>query len=71
MIVGNQAEDERQREGDSFWRDDGPLYLVSSRAGGEGMNLQVARRLVHLDVPWNAMEMEQRVGRVKWRHRIL
>ena len=26
--------------------------------------MQVARRLVHLDVPWNPMEMEQRIGRV-------
>lgn len=24
----------------------------------------MARRLVHIDVPWNPMEMEQRVGRV-------
>ena len=38
--------------------------MVSSRAGGEGINLQVARRLVHIDVPWNPMELEQRVGRV-------
>ncbi len=38
--------------------------LVSSRAGGEGLNLQIARRLVHVDVPWNPMEMEQRIGRV-------
>lgn len=37
---------------------------ISSRAGGEGINLQVARRLVHIDVPWNPMDMEQRVGRV-------
>ena len=27
-------------------------------------DLQVARRLVHVDVPWNPMELEQRVGRV-------
>src|SRR5206468_3816217 len=31
---------------------------------GEGINLQVARRVVHVDVPWNPMELEQRVGRV-------
>jgi len=48
----------------AFWRDDGPQFLVSSRAGGEGLNLQVARRLVHVAVPWNPMELEQRVGRV-------
>jgi hypothetical protein len=64
LIVGNQDDIERTREIESFWTEDGPQYLVSSRAGGEGLNLQIARRLVHVDVPWNPMEMEQRVGRV-------
>jgi superfamily II DNA or RNA helicase len=64
LIVGNQDDTERNQEIDAFWREDGPQYLVSSRAGGEGLNLQIARRLVHVDVPWNPMEMEQRIGRV-------
>ena len=64
MIIGGQTDQVRQAEIDRFWRPDGPRFLVSSRAGGEGINLQVARRLVHIDVPWNPMEMEQRVGRV-------
>ncbi len=64
LILGGQSDAERQREVEAFWRPDGPRYLVSSRAGGEGINLQVARRLIHIDVPWNPMDMEQRVGRV-------
>ncbi|CAN5330732.1 hypothetical protein BH09GEM1_BH09GEM1_42430 [soil metagenome] len=64
VIIGGQSDDERDREIDAFRRPDGPRLLVSSRAGGEGLNLQVARRLVHVDVPWNPMELEQRVGRV-------
>jgi len=64
IIVGGQSDDDRDKQIQSFWRSDGPRLLVSSRAGGEGINLQVARRLIHLDVPWNPMEMEQRVGRV-------
>lgn len=64
LIIGNQTEQERAAEVNAFWEPAGPQYLVSSRAGGEGLNLQVARRLVHVDVPWNPMEMEQRVGRV-------
>jgi len=63
-IIGAQSEQKRTEEINAFWRPDGPQFLVSSRAGGEGLNLQVARRLVHVDVPWNPMEMEQRVGRV-------
>src|SRR5215204_5907001 len=61
---GGQTDQARQEEIDRFWRPNGPQFLVSSRAGGEGINLQVARRLVHIDVPWNPMELEQRVGRV-------
>ena len=64
LIIGDQTQDERHRQVDAFRRADGPQFLVSSRAGGEGINLQIARRLVHVDVPWNPMELEQRVGRV-------
>ena len=64
MIMGGQSDAERQQQQDWFWSKDGPRFLVSSRAGGEGINLQVAHRLVHIDVPWNPMELEQRVGRV-------
>ena len=64
LILGGQSDAERQKEVEAFWRPDGPRYLVSSRAGGEGINLQIARRLIHIDVPWNPMDMEQRVGRV-------
>jgi superfamily II DNA or RNA helicase len=64
LIVGGQSDAERDLQVSEFLRPGGPRFLISSRAGGEGINLQVARHLVHLDVPWNPMEMEQRVGRV-------
>jgi superfamily II DNA or RNA helicase len=64
LIVGGQSDAERTEQVNRFWDPKGPRFLVSSRAGGEGLNLQVARRLVHLDVPWNPMELEQRIGRV-------
>jgi superfamily II DNA or RNA helicase len=64
VIIGGQSDDERDAQIAAFRRANGPRILVSSRAGGEGLNLQVSRRLVHIDVPWNPMELEQRVGRV-------
>lgn len=64
LIIGGQSDWERETQIDRFRKFDGPRFLVSSRAGGEGINLQIARRLVHIDVPWNPMELEQRVGRV-------
>jgi superfamily II DNA or RNA helicase len=64
VIVGGQTEQERKQQVDAFRQPDGPQFLVSSRAGSEGINLQVSRRVIHLDIPWNPMDMEQRVGRV-------
>ena len=64
IIIGNQSEGERQQQVEEFQSIHGPRFLVSSRAGGEGLNMQRARRLIHLDVPWNPMELEQRIGRI-------
>lgn len=64
IIIGGQSDAERDQQVAQFRNPEGPQFLISSRAGGEGINLQFSRRLVHLDVPWNPMEMEQRVGRV-------
>ncbi len=64
LIVGGQDRDTRRQEIERFRRADGARVLVSSRSGGEGINLQISRRLLHFDIPWNPMEMEQRVGRV-------
>jgi superfamily II DNA or RNA helicase len=63
LIIGGQSDAERDAEVKRFWSKLSQ-FLVSSRAGSEGINLQCARRVVHVDVPWNPMEMEQRVGRV-------
>ncbi|MDF1597630.1 MAG: helicase-related protein [Acidimicrobiia bacterium] len=38
--------------------------LVSTDAGGEGINLQFAHVVVNYDLPWNPMRVEQRIGRV-------
>lgn len=69
VIVGGQEPSERRKAIDDFTSPGrlGRRVLVSSAAGGEGINLQVARRLIHFDLPWNPMVLEQRIGRV---HRI-
>ena len=38
--------------------------LVSTDAGGEGLNLQFCHVIVNYDLPWNPMRIEQRIGRV-------
>jgi SNF2 family DNA or RNA helicase len=47
-----------------FRRADGPRVLVCTAAGREGINLQFARILFNFDLPWNPMDMEQRIGRI-------
>ena len=38
--------------------------LVSTDAGGEGLNLQFAHIVINYDLPWNPMRIEKRIGRV-------
>lgn len=38
--------------------------LVSTDAAAEGRNLQFSHHLVHFDLPWNPLQMEQRMGRI-------
>lgn len=38
--------------------------LVSTDAGGEGINLQFAHVVVNYDLPWSPSRIEQRIGRV-------
>jgi superfamily II DNA or RNA helicase len=47
-----------------FWEPEGARLLVSTSAGGEGINLQCARILFNYDLPWNPMAVEQRIGRI-------
>ena len=43
---------------------DGPRVMICTAAGREGINLQHARILFNFDLPWNPMDMEQRIGRI-------
>jgi superfamily II DNA or RNA helicase len=47
-----------------FRRPDGPKVLVCTAAGREGINLQFSRVLFNFDLPWNPMDLEQRIGRI-------
>lgn len=38
--------------------------LISTDAGGEGLNLQFCHVIINYDIPWNPMRIEQRIGRV-------
>ena len=47
-----------------FKQINGPRVMICTAAGREGINLQHARILFNFDLPWNPMDMEQRIGRI-------
>jgi len=47
-----------------FREHDNVRFLVSTEAGGEGINLQFCHICINYDLPWNPMRLEQRVGRI-------
>lgn len=48
------------------FRDELPV-LLTTEAAGEGRNLQFCHVMINFDLPWNPMQIEQRLGRI---HRI-
>jgi hypothetical protein len=64
-LEGKTLDAESKRRSQQVFRDDPNVrFLVSTEAGGEGINLQFCHILVNYDLPWNPMRYEQRVGRV-------
>lgn len=48
----------------SFQNDTDCRIIVCDETGGEGRNFQNAEQLIHLDIPWSANTLEQRIGRL-------
>ncbi|MDD2856003.1 MAG: helicase-related protein, partial [Desulfuromonadaceae bacterium] len=61
-LNGSMDMDERKQAQDSFR--ESVRVLISTDAGGEGLNLQFCHVIVNYDLPWNPMRIEQRIGRV-------
>ncbi len=62
---GNGAADERGKRVERFLKDPSVRVLLSSEVGAEGLDFQEASNaVVHYDLPWNPMKVEQRIGRV-------
>jgi len=62
-IVGGPLEDKIAAI-ESFWDSNGARFLISTSAGGEGINLQIGHIVFNYDLPWNPMAVEQRIGRI-------
>jgi SNF2 family DNA or RNA helicase len=67
LITGAQTEDERQKAVDDFQEGRIKWILFTAQAGGVGITLTTARRLVMLQRPWSLVDHKQALDRV---HRI-
>lgn len=63
MLHGGVPSDRRPALLERFRQDDEVRVLLSSEAGGVGLNLQVASYVIHLDLPWNPARLDQRTSR--------
>jgi SNF2 family DNA or RNA helicase len=67
LITGAQNEEERQRAVDDFQSGKTKWILFTAQAGGVGITLTAARRLIRLQRPWSLVDDKQVNDRV---HRI-
>jgi SNF2 family DNA or RNA helicase len=67
LITGAQDADERQKAIDDFQSEKIKWILFTAQAGGVGVTLTAARRLVMLQRPWSLVDHKQALDRV---HRI-
>ena len=63
MLHGSIPTEKRPALLERFREDPRARVLLSTDAGGVGLNLQVATYVVHLDLPWNPARLDQRTAR--------
>ncbi|MCX7918437.1 MAG: helicase-related protein [bacterium] len=63
-IHGGMNLDQRIQAEQDFKNQQRVQIMVSTEAGGEGINLQFCSLMVNYDIPWNPNRLEQRMGRI-------
>lgn len=66
-LTGATGKEERLRLAEAFERREAPLFLISLKAGGTGLNLTAADIVIHYDPWWNVAAQNQATDRA---HRI-
>ncbi len=61
-LHGNMSPEDRVRAEHEFREE--TQIMVSTEAGGEGINLQFCWLMVNYDIPWNPNRLDQRIGRL-------
>ncbi|MFV0393085.1 MAG: DEAD/DEAH box helicase, partial [Coprobacillaceae bacterium] len=63
-ITGQTPKQKRFEMVDSFNNDDTPVFLISLKAGGTGLNITGADTVIHYDPWWNTAVESQATDRV-------
>ncbi len=66
-ITGETSKEERMKQVKMFNQDETPVFLISLKAGGTGLNLTGADMVIHYDPWWNLAAQNQATDRA---HRI-
>jgi superfamily II DNA or RNA helicase len=67
ILTGGTSKEKRSRMVEDFNRDKTPVFLISLKAGGTGLNLTAASIVIHFDPWWNMAAQSQATDRA---HRI-
>ncbi len=62
LLVGATPKEERSRMVQAFASDEVPVFLISLKAGGTGLNLTAADIVIHYDPWWNVAAQNQATG---------
>jgi len=66
-LSGKNTKEQRKRMVETFQKGDIPVFLISLKAGGTGLNLTAADMVIHYDPWWNVAAQNQATDRT---HRI-
>ncbi len=67
MLTGSTEKEERLKMTEAFNQNEVPVFLISLKAGGTGLNLTAADMVIHFDPWWNLAVQNQATDRA---HRI-
>lgn len=67
MLTGSTEKEKRAQMAEAFAEDEVPVFLISLKAGGTGLNLTAADIVIHFDPWWNLAVQNQATDRA---HRI-
>lgn len=67
LLTGSTSKEKRAKMVEDFNQDKTPVFLISLKAGGTGLNLTAASIVIHFDPWWNVAAQNQATDRA---HRI-